>query len=285
MLLHTLINWYTKRFRFPFRGWKYARRLLRLTGQYRRFFLKKIHNGLLIRVSPQQHIQQQIFWYGFYEKQYVLAWERLIGADDVILDIGANIGYYSLVAAKKCPDGEVFCFEPQCSPYAQLRFNIEINVLRNIRTVYRGISDENGEAQLFLPKESNDGMGSLRRGHSFKTDAETIQLVRLDDWVRERGVTRIDGIKMDIEGAEMQALRGMPQVLINQRPFFFTEISAELLERFDDSPADVYKLMRDNNYIFFRINTESRLEQIEEEIEDELVVFLPREKADRYTKV
>jgi FkbM family methyltransferase len=277
ILLHALINWYTQRFPFPFRGWKYARRLLRATGQDRRLFLKKIHNGLLVQVSPQEHIQQQLFWYGFYEKKYVLAWERLLTPDAVVLDIGANIGYYSLVAAKKAAKGKIFAFEPQSATFQRLQFNINLNHLTNITLLPCGASDSSGEAVLFLSGNGNDGMSSLAKGTGFSPDTETISLVRLDDWASEQQL-HIDFIKMDIEGAELKALYGLTRILQTDRPFLFLEISSELLSRFHHTPADVYILLQSLNYTAWTVNNHSSFSQTLIPAEDELVIFVPKEK-------
>ena len=81
-------------------------------------FLKRIHNGLLVAVEPREHIQQQLFWYGFYEKIYVLTWEAFILPGAVVLDIGANFGYYSMVAAPKA--SAVYAFEPEPGNFTNL---------------------------------------------------------------------------------------------------------------------------------------------------------------------
>jgi hypothetical protein len=90
-----------KHLSFPKKGLKYFLKFLKLTGNSDKIFHKKLHNGLLFQVNPKEHVQKDIFWYGFYEKKYVLAWELLIQSDFSVADIGANAGYYSLVASKK----------------------------------------------------------------------------------------------------------------------------------------------------------------------------------------
>jgi len=276
-LLHALINWYTRHFPFPFRGWKYAQRLLAATGQNDRLFIKKIHNGQLVQVCPREHIQQQLFWYGFYEKTEVLAWESLITPNATVLDIGANIGYYSLVAAPRAAKGRVFAFEPQASPLSRLRKNIDLNRLTNLIAIPLGVSDAPGSATLYLAGASNEGMGSLRKGEDFSAATETIQLVRLDDWCRENGV-HPDFIKMDIEGAEYNALLGMNRVLREDRPVLFIEIDGNLLARFGRMPADVHEYLRSLSYSAYGIKENSRFEKMNVPGEGELVVFVPEEK-------
>ncbi len=89
-MLYSIINYYTKHFSFPRRGWKYFKVLLKYAGLYKRVYCKKIHNSKFIYVSPADHIQKDIFWYGYYEKETVLIFEMLIRRDSIVLDVGAT---------------------------------------------------------------------------------------------------------------------------------------------------------------------------------------------------
>jgi len=63
-------------------------------------------------ITPAEHIQQQLFWYGYYEKPVALLLEEFIKDDSTILDIGAHIGYFTLVAAQRAKNGKIYAFEP-----------------------------------------------------------------------------------------------------------------------------------------------------------------------------
>lgn len=73
--MYKFINWYLRHFKFPYRGWKYFRRLLKVMGLLHKPFTRYLHNGSRMVVVPAEQIQQQIFWYGYYEKEAVLTWE------------------------------------------------------------------------------------------------------------------------------------------------------------------------------------------------------------------
>ena len=100
-LIYSITRWYVRHFKFPFSGEKYFSAFLRKISLFNKPFIKKLHNGQLISLVPQDHIQRTILWYGFYEKDSILTWEKLIDRDSVVFDIGANIGYYTLIAAHK----------------------------------------------------------------------------------------------------------------------------------------------------------------------------------------
>ena len=93
-------------------------------------------------VIPSEHIQQQLFWYGYYEKKAILTWEAFIHKGDTVLDIGANTGYYSLVAASKAK--QVYAFEPATSIRQLLEKNITLNKINNIKVQAVAISNKTG---------------------------------------------------------------------------------------------------------------------------------------------
>ena len=206
-----MINWYSKRFPFPRKGLKYFLRLLKISGNANRSFTRKLPNGLYIVVSPFEHIQQQLFWYGWYEKEYVRTWEALVQKGSTVIDIGANIGYYSLVAAKK--GAKVLAFEPAPEHFSQLKKNIALNNLEQVHCFQKVVSDSNGLVPLYYSHSYNTGMTGLSQPEEFSGKKEMVPSVILDEVLQELGITQAGFIKIDIEGAELLALKGMGRIL------------------------------------------------------------------------
>src|SRR5947209_9606735 len=98
-ILYKFINWYTQHFKFPHRGFKYFYSILRLAHLDQKVFIKKLPGGQFMYVNVRDHIQKNIFWYGYYQKEFDLTWISFIKPNSIILDIGANIGYYSVLAS------------------------------------------------------------------------------------------------------------------------------------------------------------------------------------------
>ena len=133
----------------------------------------------------------------------------------MVIDIGAHIGYYTLIAANLVGDkGKVFAFEPAPENYALLVKNIEVNGYRNIIPVQKAVSNKSGTTNLFL-FEQNKGMHAIyeRSGYG---ESIVVESITLDDYFSEKQDS-VDVIKMDIEGAEMLALSGMDRI-IKQSP-------------------------------------------------------------------
>ncbi len=151
------------------------------------------------------------------------------GEEPVFIDVGANIGAYSLVLAKLAPAGTVYAFEPNSKALRYLKNNILLNDLRNVLVFEHGLSNITGEAVLF-----NDSMTQAsihKKGADGK--CETIELKRLDDVCLENRINKVDLIKIDVEGHDLEVLKGADQIIReNPRLVVVLEIdsNAELTE-------------------------------------------------------
>lgn len=154
----------------------------------------------------------------------------------VVVDIGAHIGYYALLAAKRVgKNGMVFAFEPDETNYAFLIRNIEQNGYSNVTPVKKAVTSGTGKVKLFLDTHES-GEHSIV-GDKRRQKAVLVDSVALDNFLNKDCV--VDVIKMDVEGAEMAALVGMSKVIARSpRLVMFTEFYPRALERAGFSPAD-----------------------------------------------
>ncbi len=248
-------------------------RFLKATGLIKKTFLKKLHNRLLIEVCPQEHIQRQLFWYGFYEKESILTWELFMNKDKVVCDIGANTGYYSLVAAPLCR--QVYSFEPSGSNREGLKKNIALNGCKNISVQSYALSDTAGQSVFYDSANDNSGMSGLTKPGNYSGINETVSTITLDEWMSKHSVGHVDMIKADVEGAEMLLLTGMKETLIQSRPVIFMEICNELLNKFGHRDADIFEFLNNHNYSGYEILEPGILKQVVEPVESDHLVFLP----------
>ncbi len=162
------------------------------------------------------------------------AFLRLIRPGDTVCDCGANIGVYAILAARRVgPTGRVLCFEPETSNANLLERNIAANAVTNIDLIRFGLSDAAGEARLHLSE--NAGQHSLVDSGGA---TQVITLRTLDDAVGE--ATTVDVIKLDVEGADVRALRGM-QATIARCPQIrlYVEYSPNAIAAMGDDPAEM----------------------------------------------
>ena len=129
----------------------------------------------------------------------------------VFVDVGANMGLYTLFAARKVGEqGQVLAIEPSSRECERLLRNLQANSVSNVRLVRKAVSDSSAEAELLVAADVRSGHNTLG-AFSYDTPLaikEKVRTERLDAIVAEEGLARVDVIKMDVEGAEVRALEG-----------------------------------------------------------------------------
>lgn len=181
-------------------------------------------NSIKFNLHLDDWIQQNLYFLGEYEKVELEFLKKSIHKNSTFIDIGANIGIYSLTASKIIDDyGKIISFEPYSKNYNSLVSNIELNKFKNIITERLAIANKNEQINLYYDeKEKNLGMVSMNeRENSLK---EIVQSTTLDTYVIKNNIHKIDFIKIDIEGNELNALQGMKNILANQKPILLLEI-------------------------------------------------------------
>src|SRR6186713_290100 len=149
-MFYKLLNGYTRNFSFPHRGLKYFLKAANSLGIANRTYNKKLHDNFYMLLNPTEHIQQQLFWYGYYEKELGDLLKKIINPGDVFLDLGANIGYFSLLVANNFPSVKVISFEPVVGLFQNLNDNISLNNIKNISTINVAVGEINEQKELFI---------------------------------------------------------------------------------------------------------------------------------------
>ena len=172
-----------------------------------------VRNKLLFVHRKDKVISSHILWHHSYEDFSTGFIKTKIKDGDIALDIGANIGYFTVLFSYWVGrDGKVFSFEPEDRSHYLLKKNTRINNCRNVIIEKKGISDKEEKIKLFLNEEQ-------KGAHSFwgKENEQKfieIETITLDDYFFRNGI-KVDFIKMDIEGAEPKALRGAEELFCN----------------------------------------------------------------------
>jgi len=223
------------------------------------FAYKHLEPSGIILISSQKHKMYIHPCYVFaFEKFETKLFKSLIRKGMVVVDIGAYVGHYTLIAADLVGEkGKVFAFEPDPDNFALLLKNLEVNRCQNVIPVQKAIADRNGKTRLFLAQE-NKGDHRIYDSYDGRKSI-TVDVTSLDDFFKERDY-RVDVIKMDIEGSEMAALNGMTKILKkNDDLKILTEFWPSGLRRFGTYPKEFLNKLTEFGFELYYINEERKL--------------------------
>ena len=162
--------------------------------------------GYRMNLDCSDYIQRSIYL-GTFEPAETLEVKSYLKEGMTFVDAGANVGYYTLLAASLVgKTGQVIAFEP--SPYAfrRLEQTLEQNELGQVRIECAGLSDQTGELQLFIPITSGNHTPTMVP--NLGGDPFAVPIQRLDEYLEESRIDRVDLLKVDVEGFEPNVMRG-----------------------------------------------------------------------------
>ncbi|MDP6572411.1 MAG: FkbM family methyltransferase [Rhodospirillales bacterium] len=185
---------------------------------------------------------------------------KILGKSDVFLDVGAHVGFFSVIAGKLVgPEGCVVAFEPEEENLQSLKKHVEINGVSNIEVVDKVVCDTDGPRTFYINRDNDGGHCLWDVGvHPFnkKSAADpkplTIEAVSLDTALAERRIENVKLLKIDTEGGEHQVCKGARQALEKHAiPFVVCELNDFGLEQLDSSQENFRAFMKDLGYDTF----------------------------------
>ena len=201
-------------------------------------FLDK-HDNLGLSINPI---------YGESDTEFV---KKVIKKNDIVLDIGANIGYYSLIFAKLVGDsGKVFSFEPESENFKILKKNIEVNGYNNVILEQKIVSNADGKSTLYVSEKA--GSHRIYKPDNYVESLE-IESISMDSYIEKNNIKKINFIKIDVEGAELNVLQGIQKILdSNKHIILFTEFSPNQIKSCGLKPVDMINFLTNNKFkIYF----------------------------------
>ncbi len=209
---------------------------------------------LKIRVNQTCGLGSIIFWNGHVSFEYTSIFQSLAKKVDTFFDIGANIGYYTLLAASENKHIRIVSFEPASGPLFYLKANVELNRFRHVQVESIALSDSTGTIEFHeiknkkyqylehcLAGESNTGSKTTGRNYHINV----VPTTTLNDYVQSHDIQSIDLIKMDTEGTEHYILRESTRVLSEMKPIVICETLFNCIE------GDLEKIFSEYGYEFY----------------------------------
>lgn len=227
-----------------------------------RFVLKKLDSGfvsvngskMVLRLDNLFISVYGHFEYESFETELV---KKQVSKGDIVIDLGANVGYYTLLFSKLVGGtGKVFAFEPDSENFSLLKKNVEINGYKNVVLVKKAVSSRSCEALFYL---RNNGVSNsfLNFGDGAKSVA--VEKVDLDTFFGKIDCM-VDFIKMDIEGEEFEALKGASLILgRNKNIKIVLEFLPFNLNAAEVKPMDLLNFLKDKGFQLYNINEKKRV--------------------------
>jgi FkbM family methyltransferase len=216
------------------------------------------NGGPQIELLPGQFGSMVTWLFGVDEPREVAWFRRFVPPGGVVIDVGANIGQYTLMAAQLAgPSGHVFAFEPDPLNAAALQRSIERNGFADRVELLRiAVAGRSGEAVLELQSDRtrsrlcpNKSVGSLRPA------ATLVRTLALDDFADDRELDRLDFLKIDVEGADIDVLRGAERVIWRLQPTLMVEYEPDWLLAYGERPEALPAFVKSLGYGYQFVNS------------------------------
>lgn len=211
-----------------------------------------------VRIAPIETLASD-----YYEKNDTQMMYNLVKNNSIIFDIGANIGWYSIGLGKNKKNVTVYSFEPIPTVFENLRSNLKLNNLKNVKLFNHGFYNKNKKISFYYyPDASGYSSNTPFPG---KKGFEKVQcdLKILDEFVNKQKISKIDFIKCDVEGAEFFVFKGGMKTIEQFKPIILSEISRINQSKFSYHPNDLIQFFKEKGYDCF-LTTDSGLRKIKE---------------------
>jgi len=219
-------------------------------------------DGKVLRMCSRgdDDVASTLFWRGWagHEAETADPFYKLAATARTTLDIGAHVGYFSLLAAHANPAGRIFAFEPLPRVYERLTDNVRLNNLQGVSCEPIAVGSPGGQTEFFHVKSGIPSSSSLSQRFmqsivsADELTSSKVEVVEIDDFVNARGLS-VDLIKMDTETTEDQVFRGMTEVLARDHPHIFCEILEEGVGR------TIEQILRPLGYEFWLLTSQGQI--------------------------
>ncbi|HLK06209.1 MAG TPA: FkbM family methyltransferase [Candidatus Acidoferrum sp.] len=227
---------------------------------------------------------------GAFEEDEVGFVQRLLRPGQTVLDVGAHHGFYSLLFSKCVgPSGKIFAFEPSPGEREKLKFHLKLNSCSNVRVEVNALGSAVDDLDLYVVKGVEDSCNSLRPpAVTDPTEKVRVHVSTLDEFLNSRSLTEVDFVKVDIEGAELDFLRGARKIFsLSKRPVFMMEISDVRTGPWGYKAQEILNFLQEKNYLWFEIQESGTLSLADTSrgAYDANYAAIPRERASEFASL
>lgn len=209
--------------------------------------IKRNFEGNVVRLPTQYY---RYFPEGYERENFLFLNQHLKPGMNVI-DVGAHIGLMSVaIASKVGASGKVYAFEPTPTTVNILKHTIRLNKVENIFVEPVALSDKKGTMTFYISNYEADNSNSLVNNDRRDRDEKSIEVEvnTIDDFVKDRKISRLDFLKIDAEGAELHVLKGASSTIAKDKPPMILSIHPASIKNFGDSQESIWDMLHDWHY-------------------------------------
>ncbi len=214
--------------------------------------------GLNVSLNIAGYIDHGVYFdYREQEREFLME----IAVDSgIVVDVGANNGFTALCFAKLPGVDKVLAFEPDPRNFNAAKVNLGLNDSLKVELIPSGLGSTRTTANLFTVNERNPGMNRLLKDATgLKVESEEIEIFTLDDVLKEKKTSTVGLIKIDVEGYELEVLRGAKETLAMFKPKLFIEVDDANLKALDSSAKELLEFLATVDYSCFDAKTRRKI--------------------------
>lgn len=206
---------------------------------------RKVSTDFSFFFDIRDYLAQEVILTGAFGPELLSLILSQLPPNGVFVDVGANQGYYSIIAGRHLANGgRVISIEPNPSMAELFKKNIQRNNINNVELLTLACSDRVDSIKLYPGPAANPGTSSFSPKTARNTKYVTVETKPLDDLIHEP----VNVVKIDVEGAELKVLRGMTRILREYRPVVILEIEEENLTNCGATPEELYQFFERHRY-------------------------------------
>lgn len=254
-----LLNWYKINMRLLGRyekAWKF-RPTASYLGRTKTFVLSRcksnsvVFDGRSMTIPENEYLQYVLYQHNNLEEKLV---RNIIKKGDIVLDVGANAGYWTCLFAELVGDtGKVFAFEPVPYNFQLLKKNVEMNGYKNVTLEQKAVSNKTHTTQMYLTDHGSMDH-RLNQPNQNRKSIE-VEAVKLDDYFKNLDIS-VDLIKSDIQGADFAGIEGMQQLIEKSKNVkIIIEFAPHMAKGFGPTPEEFIEFLKNSGFQFYQVTT------------------------------
>lgn len=218
-----------------------------------------MRDGSVLRLDIRGSVEERAFWTGDYDLAVIAMLGGLLRTGDVVIDVGANIGFYSVPIGRrlKALAGRLYAFEPIASNYRRLQEALALNDLTSVATaVPSALADRSGDIEFHVQNEWGSSTGNavmIGAANPVRPSDVTARVDTLDRYSAIHGLVACRLVKIDVEGAELLVLRGAREFIGKMRPFIYYEYNEYWAKEFSYDHRAILEFAQPFAYEIFQL--------------------------------